>query len=106
MGGGGLKKMVDIYFNWRRQMSRRKKVPPIETPSQAHLDRNKLKNNHIFVLMLLVLFYLGHLREETDGERQSQAKSGETHQSVDGQDEPPLSLQDRKSERGREETPT
>lgn len=38
--------------------------------------------------------YLGHLWEETDGKRQSQAKSSETHQRVDGQDQPPLSLQE------------
>lgn len=45
---------------------------------------------------------LGHLWEETDGERQSQAEGGEAHQSVDGQDEPPLSLQER--EPGRTQT--
>lgn len=39
--------------------------------------------------------YLGHLWEETDGERQSQAEGGEAHQSVDRQDEPPLPLQER-----------
>lgn len=41
--------------------------------------------------------YLRHLWEETDGERQSQAEGGEAHQSVDGQDEPPLPLQQRES---------
>lgn len=40
--------------------------------------------------------YLRRLWEETDGERQSQAKGGETHQAVDRQDESLLSLQQRK----------
>lgn len=39
--------------------------------------------------------YLGHLWEETDGERQGQAEGSEAHQSMDGQHEPPPSLQER-----------
>lgn len=40
--------------------------------------------------------YLGHLWEEADGEGQGQAEGSETHQRVDGKDQPPLSLQQRK----------
>ena len=40
--------------------------------------------------------HLGHLWEETDGERQRQSEGGEANQAVDGQDEPPMSLQERK----------
>lgn len=45
--------------------------------------------------VLFRMTYLGHLWEETDGERQSQAEGGEAHQSVHRQDEPPLPLQER-----------
>lgn len=44
---------------------------------------------------------LGHLWEETDGERQGQAEGGEAHKRVDGQDEPPPSLQEREPGRNR-----
>lgn len=40
--------------------------------------------------------HLWHLWEETDGERQSQSEGGEDNQAVDGQDEPPMFLQERK----------
>ena len=39
--------------------------------------------------------YLRHLWEEADGERQSQAESSKTHQTVKRQYEPPMSLQQR-----------
>lgn len=39
--------------------------------------------------------YLRHLWKQTDGKRQSQAEGSETHETVDRQDEPLLSLQER-----------
>ena len=36
--------------------------------------------------------YLGHLREEADGHRQRQAKGYQTHQTVHGQNQPPVGL--------------
>lgn len=45
--------------------------------------------------------YLGHLWEEADGERQSEAEGGEAHQAVDREDEPPAPLQERKPAGGK-----
>lgn len=39
--------------------------------------------------------YLRHLWKEADGERQREPKGSETHQTVDRQDEPAPSLQER-----------
>lgn len=39
--------------------------------------------------------YLRHLWEEADGEGQSESEGSQTHQAVDGQDEPPPPLQQR-----------
>lgn len=43
----------------------------------------------------LKIKHLRHLWKQTDGKWQSQAEGSETHETVDRQDEPPVSLQER-----------
>lgn len=68
----------------------------LEKSQEATLkEYGRTKENRDVDWSSLLVKYLRHLWEKADGERQGQSKGSQTHQAVDGQDQPPMPLQER-----------